>query len=210
MICHSLATGKTHQLSAGGRDRGLARPRPFPSRYCDIVVGRPARASPQQKAFARQVSEVSCRRYSRGAGDRLVFSRSHSSFESARSGFQHLVECLALSLVERCCPMIAPEASPGQGFVDELAACLAGGYKGIHEPKQPSGDVASSALSLIERGVVGCLALSQFDRYAVQSKRRFRVLRERHVDYCPAHATIAVLERMDGFKPEMRKPSAHD
>ena len=133
-----------------------------------------------------------------------VFFRTHPTLESTRSGIQYLVHGLSLPLVQWGLPVFQPKACLGQRQIDNSLRSPTRLIKLPDEPREPSGDVQASPGGSRQLRVVVIAVLGQAARNAIEPLIQFGVLRQRQIDDGASDATIAILEWMQCFEPQMR------
>ena len=97
--------------------------------------------------------------------------------------------------------------APDGGFVEDGAQLVAGvveaAVEADHEPQKPIGDVAAAALGGFELGVVITALGGELAGEAVKAVGDTIAFGQGHVGYGAAYAAIAIVEGVDGDKPEM-------
>src|SRR6266566_2934513 len=159
-----------------------------------------------QNAALNQVINVARCGWLRDLGNFFPLRRSKLSLESIEQAIQHHL----LAFVEAACAVLFPECRLLQDVTDDRLSAVEGATKTTEKPVQPIGDVERATLGSLKDVVVGFALLSDLRGHAVEALRALLRPRERQIGDRTRDSSVAVLERMDGHKPQMRKRGLDD
>ena len=116
---------------------------------------------------------------------------------------EQAVEDEALAWINACFIGFFPDGSLMKDGLQLVASVVEAAVEAGDEPADPIGDVATTELGGFELGVVITTLGGELAGEAVKAVRDSIAFGQSHVSYGAADTTVAIVEGMDGDKPEM-------
>lgn len=144
----------------------------------------------------------------RDLGHGLVLSGADAVLETSLGAIEQAVEHFDLLGREGLVTVGLPEARFDQQPIDSSQGLLQALEQRCEEPLQPWGDVQRAFLARFQDAVVAGAVIEDARRHGVEADGLLFALGQCQISDCASEATVAVIERVQGYEPEVRNAGA--
>ncbi|MNH28406.1 hypothetical protein D3C79_885700 [compost metagenome] len=138
----------------------------------------------------------------------LVLRSADALLETAGAAIKQPVEHLDLFRQQAICAMRLPEPGLGQYPVDVCQCLFEAAQQCGKEPGQPAGDIQVAFLAALQDLVIAGPVLEDAGGHGIEANGLALSLGQRQIGNRPGQPTIAIIERVQRDKPEVRNTGA--